>query len=109
VAVILEHWSFAAEQRKQLVHNLQQISRSEMELHEEIKQAYWRYNWLKKNNLRCDTWLGQLVEAQAEAYNKKKLYSVTKDWQVKMSKAKLTHNDAQFSIYTNKGSENNIL
>jgi len=25
-------------------------------------------------------------------------YSVTKDWQAKMSKAKLTHNDAQFSL-----------
>jgi len=31
-----------------LVHDLQQITRSEMELHDEIKKAYQRYDRLKR-------------------------------------------------------------
>ncbi len=55
-----------------LVHDLQQITRSKTELQDKIKKAFQKYNWLKKNDLQCDTWLGQLIEAQAAAYNKKK-------------------------------------
>jgi len=41
-------------------------------LKEHISWAYKQFQWLKKDDTRCDTWIVQLIVAQSEAWNQPK-------------------------------------
>jgi len=45
-----------------------------------IPKAYKQFSWLKSNNTRHDTWIAQLISAQAMAWNQiKKLFGSNYD------------------------------
>jgi len=55
-----------------LTHNLNAIWFPEETVREELKKAYGRYHRIKKDPNSRDTWIGQLIEAQAQTTGKPK-------------------------------------
>jgi len=44
-------------------HDPQVFYQTETEIFLHIKKAYWQYDQLKGEELRCNTWIAQMMEA----------------------------------------------